>query len=67
MDADILTMSSKGQISIPAKIRKEMSVSSHFLQKNERITNIFARIARSEAVAILYQWVSNTFDTHIIL
>ena len=27
MDADILTMSSKGQISIPAKIRKEMSVS----------------------------------------
>ena len=106
MDADILTMSSKGQISIPAKIRKEMSVSignkfviylwykcqkyknsvqaclqknllsfdtqkiwvsSHFLQKNERITNIFARIARSEAVAILYQWVSNTFDTHIKL
>ena len=105
MDADILTMSSKGQISIPAKIRKEMSVStgdkfviylwykcqkyknsvqaclqknllsfdtqkiwvsSHFLQKNERITNIFARTLRSEAVAILYQWVSNTFDTHII-
>ena len=28
MDADILTMSSKGQISIPAKIRKEMSVST---------------------------------------
>ena len=47
MEADILTMSSKGQISIPAKIRKEMSVSSHFLQKNERITNIFARIAKA--------------------
>ena len=28
MDADILTMSSKGQISIPAEIRKEMSVST---------------------------------------
>ena len=36
------------------------------MQKNERITNIFARIARGEAEAILYHWVSNTFDTHII-
>ena len=38
-----------------------------FFAKNERITNIFSRIAKSVAVAILYQWVSNTFDTHIIL
>jgi len=45
---------------------KKRGVSSHFLQKNERITSIFARIAKSAAVAILYQWVSNTFDTHII-
>lgn len=37
-----------------------------FFAKNEPITNIFARIAKSAAVAILYQWVSNTFDTYNI-
>jgi len=37
-----------------------------FFAKNERTTNIFARIAGGEAEAILYHWVSNTFDTHII-
>jgi len=36
------------------------------LEKNERITNIFARIAGGETEAILYHWVSNTFDTHIL-
>ena len=30
------------------------------------IMYIFARIARGEAEAILYHWVSNTFDTHIM-
>ena len=27
---------------------------------------VFARIVGGEAEAILYNWVSNTFDTHII-
>jgi len=40
-----------------------MSKKPFFAKKNEPITNIFARIAKSAAVAILYQWVSNTFDT----
>ena len=37
------------------------------MQKNERITNIFARTARGETEAVLYQWASNTFDSHIII
>jgi len=36
------------------------------LGKNEWITNIFAGIARSKAVAILYRWGSNNFYIHIM-
>jgi len=30
------------------------------------VSNVFARALLSAAVASLYQWVPNTFDTHIM-